>query len=88
MTPGRGGLNLDLPDQWWPQALAHGVLGYYLIVRVIAQEFDLSPQATQEAFSRASTVTRQLSDEQTRGLGSGDPCACGGGRAFGECHGS
>jgi SEC-C motif len=88
MKPGRAGLNREGPDQWWPQALAHGVLGYYLIARVLAQEFDLSRQVAEEAFFLASCVTKELSDEQTRGLGDGDPCPCGSRRAFAECHGS
>jgi hypothetical protein len=68
--------------------LAHGVLGYYLIVRVIAQEFDVSGQVAEEAFFVASCVTKELSDEQMRGLRDGDPCPCGSRRAFDECHGS
>jgi hypothetical protein len=88
LTPGRRGLNREGPDQWWRQALAHGSLGYYLIVRVIAAEFKLSKTAAEEAFWRASCVTNELSDEETRGVRDSDPCPCESGRAFGACHGS
>jgi hypothetical protein len=88
LTPGRRGLNREGPDQWWRQALAHGSLGYYLILRVIAAEFNLPGKAAEEAFWRASCVTQELGGEQTRDLGDSDPCPCKSGRAFGACHGS
>jgi hypothetical protein len=43
------GLNRIGPDPWWPQALAHGVLAYYFICRVIADEFGLSKDAAADA---------------------------------------
>jgi hypothetical protein len=48
MLPGRRGPNRVGPDLWWRQALAHGVLGYYLICRIIARQFTstCSPQWT------------------------------------------
>jgi hypothetical protein len=42
MTPGRRAPNRVGPDPWWRQALAHGVLAYYFVCRVIADEFALS----------------------------------------------
>jgi hypothetical protein len=88
MMPGRRGPNRVGPDQWWRQALAHGVLAYYLIARVIAEVFDFSKDVAADAYFRASCFTKHLSDDQMRGLGDSDSCPCGSGRRFGGCHGS
>jgi hypothetical protein len=88
MTPGRRGPNRVGPDPWWRQALAHRVLAYYLICRVIAEEFGLSKDAAMEAYFGATCFTKELSDDQTGGLRASDACPCGSGRCFGDCHGS
>ena len=60
MTPGRRQPNRVGPDPWWPQALAHGVLAYYFVCRVIAEEFGLSKADAADAYYRASCFTKQL----------------------------
>jgi hypothetical protein len=88
MSPGRRGPNRVGPDQWWRQALAHGVLAYFFICRVISDEFELTREAAAEAYFRASCYTKELSAAQTARLRASDPCPCGSGRHYGECHGS
>jgi hypothetical protein len=88
MTPGRGGPNRIGPDRYWRQALAHGVLGYYFVCRVISDEFEITRDAAAEAYFRASCLTKELADEHAAGLSAGDPCPCGTGRRYGDCHGS
>jgi hypothetical protein len=88
MMPGRRGPNRVGPDGWWRQALAHGVLAYYLIARVIAEEFELDKRPAMDAYLQAGCFTKQLGDEQTRGIRGPDACPCDSGRSFGECHGS
>jgi hypothetical protein len=88
MMPGRRGPNRVGPDLWWPQALAHGTLAYYFVCKVLAEEFGLSKEAAADAFSRASSFTKQLDTMQIEGIGDDEPCPCGSGRAFGHCHGS
>ena len=88
MTPGRGGPNRVGPDQWWRQALDHGVLADFFICVVISDEFGIARDAAAGAYFRASCLTKELSDEQTAGLGAGDPCSCASGRRYRDCHGS
>lgn len=88
MNPRRRGPNRVGPDSWWPQALAHGVLAYYFICRLLAEEFGFSKDTAAEAFFRASCFTKQLNDEQMRSTRSNGSCPCGSGRQFGDCHGS
>ena len=88
MTPGRRGLNVVGPDPWWRQALAHGVLAYYFVCRVIAEEFGVSKDAAAEAFFRASCFTKEFEDDEARGVRSGDSCPCGSGLPLAECHNS
>jgi hypothetical protein len=86
MNPGRRGPNRVGPDPWWRQALAHGVLAYYFVCRVIAEEFGLSKDEAVDAYLRAGSFTKDLDAEQTEGLGDDDACPCGSGLRFGECH--
>ena len=88
MSPGRRGPNRVGPDGWWRQALAHGVLAYYFICRVVAEEFGFSKDAAAEAYWRASCFTKHMTDDQMRALRKGDECPCGSSRRFGDCHGS
>jgi hypothetical protein len=88
MTPGRRQPNRVGPDPWWTQALAHGGLAYYFVCRVIADYFGLSRDAAAHAYNRAGCFTKRLEPEQLAGLGGGDRCPCGSGRACDECHDS
>jgi uncharacterized protein YecA (UPF0149 family) len=87
MMPGRRGPNRAGPDGWWVGALAHGALAYYLTCRVVLEKFNMNKEPAVQAFVRAGMFTRELAPEQTRGLGSLDPCPCGSGLPFGSCHG-
>ncbi len=86
MTPGRRGPNRVGPDAWWPSALAHGVLGYYLICRVVAREFEFPFDDAMNAYLLASCFTQQLDAEVLGGVVDDDSCPCGSGRAVAACH--
>jgi hypothetical protein len=88
MTRGRRQPNRIGPDPWWREALGHGVLAYYFVCRVIAEEFGLSKDAAIDAYLRAGAFTRQVTAEQIKGVRSNDACPCGSGRPLGRCHDS
>jgi hypothetical protein len=86
MTPGRGSINRVGPDQRWRDALAHGVLGYYLICRVVADEFALDNRVAESRFEYANCLMKTLTDELASPADA--PCACGSGRLLRDCHAS
>lgn len=86
MMPGRRGFNRVGPDAWWPSALAHGVLGYYLICRVVAREFDFAIDDAMDAYFLASCFTKQLGSDVMDPVVDDDPCPCGSRRTIANCH--
>jgi len=88
MGPGRRQINRVGPDARWAQALADGVLGFYMICRVIAEEFAFDKQVAAERFFFASCVLRDLQPEQLADLADDAPCPCRSGRTLGSCHAS
>lgn len=84
---GRNQLNRIGPDQLWPETLQHGAGGYYMVLRVLAQEFDLDKEPMAEVFSRATSYCRRL--DEFPGLADDSDhaaCPCGSGRIVSECH--
>jgi hypothetical protein len=86
MSPGRRQINRVGPDQRWRDALGHGVLGYYLTSRVLADEFGFDKETLAERFHYASCVTRTFTDEELANGEPDAPCICGSGRALHDCH--
>jgi hypothetical protein len=86
MLPGRRGPNRIGPDLWWRQALAHGMLAYYLICRIVAGHFGFGLQPATDAYWRASCFTKELSDDQLQALAPDSPCACDSERLARDCH--
>jgi hypothetical protein len=84
---GRIQLNRVGPDPLWMESLAQGAGGYYLVLRVLAQEFGLDKERRAEAFSRATSYCRKLDEFPGLGdLAEEAECPCGSGRAVGRCH--
>jgi hypothetical protein len=86
MSPGRRQINRVGPDQRWRDALAHGVLGYHLTCRVVADEFGFDKDVLAERFHYASCLTRSFTDEELASGVADAPCVCGSGRALNDCH--
>jgi Family of unknown function (DUF5677) len=79
-------INRAGPDERWTQALAHGCLAFYLVLRVIAQEWGFDRSTAERLFVHASCVTKRLTDDELRAVNEGEPCPCGSGRAVEQCH--
>jgi hypothetical protein len=75
-------------DRRWRDSLSHGVLGYYLICKVIAEEFNFDKEPAEEAFYRTSCYLKELALDELDGVDVGDDCPCLSGRILGECHGA
>ncbi len=88
MGPGRGQINRIGPDQRWREALAHGVLGYFLICRVLAEEYGFDKQAAIDRYYHASCLVKTFTDDELLDADSDGPCLCGSGRALRACHAS
>lgn len=73
-------------DRRWPDSLAHGVLGYYFVCRVLAEHFDLDKNPAAGAFYRASCFLKELPSAQLDGLADDADCPCGSGEKVGACH--
>ncbi len=86
MSPGRQGINRIGPDGRWKDALAHGSLGFYLVVRVFAREFDLDRSEAERLFEHSGCLSRTFSDASLGAIPVGAPCPCGSGRASNRCH--
>lgn len=87
MTPGRKQINRMGPDPRWPDALAHGLLGYYLICRVLAEEFNLNKEPVADAFGLGSCFFKAVPLAVLEECRPGEQCPCGSGRRVGQCHG-
>ena len=88
MGPGRRQINRIGPDARWRDALGHGVLGYYLICRVLAEEFGFDKDPAAELFEYASCLVKTFADDQLASLSPDEPCPCGSGRIVSDCHAS
>ena len=79
-------INRAGPDERWREALAHGCLAFYLVLRVIAQEWELDRSTAECLFVYASCVAKRLTDDKLGAVNDGEPCPCGSGRAVEQCH--
>jgi hypothetical protein len=79
-------INRAGPDERWRDALAHGCLAFYLVLRVIAQEWGFDRSTAERLFVHASCVTKRLTDDKLGAVNEGESCPCGSGRAVEQCH--
>lgn len=86
MSPGRRQINRVGPDQRWRDALGHGVLGYYLICRVLAEEFGFDKDRAAQIFNHLGCLNKVFSDEHLASLPADALCPCESGRLVTECH--
>jgi hypothetical protein len=86
MTPGRRHPNRIGPDEFWAEALKQGCLGFYLVLRVLASEFDLDRSAVEACFVQASCFMLRFTDDELRAIPDGKPCPCRSGRPVERCH--
>jgi hypothetical protein len=87
MSPGRGQINRIGPDPRWRDALSHGVLGYYLTCRVVAEEFGINKDPVAKTFNLASCLLKPVPASELEALPPGAPCPCGSERHVDVCHG-
>jgi hypothetical protein len=88
MSPLRRHPNRVGPDPRWREALAHGVLGYYLIFRVIAEEFGFDKDVLADRYHDASCLVKAFTIDELAGLDRNAACPCRSGRTLGDCHAS
>jgi hypothetical protein len=86
MTPGRQHPNRIGPDEFWAEALKQGCLGFYLVLRVLASEWDLDRSAFEARFVQASCLMLRFTDDELRMIPDGEPCPCHSGRPVERCH--
>jgi hypothetical protein len=86
MGAGRAQINRIGPDQMWRDATGHGCLAFYMVLRVIADEWEFDRSVAEAAFVYASCVTKRLSADELRAVHDGEPCPCESGRSVDDCH--
>jgi hypothetical protein len=86
MSPGPRQINRVGPDRRWRDALGHGVLGYYLICRVLAEEFGFDKDRAAQIFNHLGCLNKVFSDEHLASLPADALCPCESGRLVSECH--
>ena len=86
---GGGGktLNRAGPDGRWVTALRDGCGAFYLVMRVLAEEFDLDKEPAAESFSRTTDLLKLRSElPDLDELPSDAACPCGAGLNIEDCH--
>ncbi|HMJ02274.1 MAG TPA: SEC-C domain-containing protein [Conexibacter sp.] len=84
---GKRQLNRVGPDTRWSQSLRQGAGGYYLVCRVLPEEFDLDRQPIVDAFVTTTAYCRSPDEfPDLAALPDDAPCPCGSGRSAGDCH--
>lgn len=86
MSQVRSQINRLGPDGRWRDALAHGALGFYLVIRVVAEEFKIDKTEAARLFDLAGTLSKVIPDETLAGLRDGAMCPCGSGWCVEDCH--
>ena len=86
MSPGRANVNRAGPDERWPDALSHGAAAFYLIFRLIAQEFALDYTKLGRLNHLVTCLAKRVPSGELDRLALDDQCPCGSGRAVGRCH--
>lgn len=80
-------LNRAGPDERWIQALKDGAGAFYMVMRVLAEEFDLDNEPAAESFSRTTDFLKLASNlPGLSDLSENAECPCGTGLTVGECH--
>lgn len=87
MTEERRQLNVSGPDPRWRDALAHGVLGYYLLLRIVAWFFEIDREPTEMCFYQETCYLKDIPEGELAGLPPTATCPCDSGRPISECHG-
>jgi hypothetical protein len=85
MSPGRKQINRIGPDGRWRDALAHGVLRFYLVLRVLAREYRFEIAPAESMFSRC--LSRTFTDTELGSIRDGALGPCGSGRVVRRCTG-
>lgn len=86
-APGRGPqINRAGPDMRWRDSLGHGILGYYLVCRVIAEEFGFDKEPAVQAFHLASCLVKPTHSLSLDDFPGDAPCPCESGLAVDNCH--
>jgi hypothetical protein len=84
---GQRQLNRIGPDRLWRETLGHGAGGYYMVCRVLAQEFDFDKEPMAEVFNRATCYLKPIEHEPgIAKLPADAECPCGSGRIVNKCH--
>lgn len=84
---GRRILNRAGPDSLWSESLGHGTGGFYMVCRVLAEEFEFDRDRLAELFSLTTDYLKRIENQpQVLKLPADAECPCGSGRAVSECH--
>jgi hypothetical protein len=84
---GKRQLNRVGPDSRWAEALQQGVGGYYLVFRVLAQEFRLDKEPLAELYNRNIAYCRSPEEfPELATLPDDAACPCKSGRPVADCH--
>jgi hypothetical protein len=83
---GKRRLNRAGPDERWIQALADGSGAFYMVMRVLAEEFDLDKDPSAESFSRTTEFLKEIEANDLQALPDDAECPCGTGLRVAECH--
>jgi hypothetical protein len=86
MSRGRVQINSIGPDERWRDARAHGALGFYLVMRVVAEEFEFDKSESARLFNLDGSLSKVIPDEFLAGVTDGAPCPCTSGWLVEECH--
>jgi hypothetical protein len=86
IVDGRRRLNRAGPDQRWTEALTHGAGAFYMVIRVLAEEFDLDNEPVAESFSRTTDFLEEIGADDLKALPDDAECPCGAGLRVAECH--
>jgi hypothetical protein len=85
---GKARLNRAGPDERWIQALKDGSGAFYMVIRVLAEEFGLDKEPAAESFSRTIDLLKVIEANDLQALPDDAECPGGAGFAVAECHGS
>jgi hypothetical protein len=80
-------LNRLGPDSRWITALRDGAGGFYMVLRVLAEEFQLDKEPLAESFSRTTDLLLEIEDDaDVARLSAAAKCPCGSGLLVSDCH--
>jgi hypothetical protein len=80
-------LNRLGPDSRWITALRDGAGGFYMVLRLLAEEFVLDREPLAESFSRTTDLLKEIEDDpEVIRLSAAAKCPCGSGLIVSDCH--